>query len=52
MPYRAMAKITGDMLDLTMVEGILTIFNGHFFKGLGQLWSDYQAKRKYQKQLS
>ncbi|HEM5318823.1 TPA: glycoside hydrolase family 3 C-terminal domain-containing protein [Streptococcus suis] len=52
MPFRAMAKMTGDMLDLPMVEGILTIINGHFFKGLGQLWRAYQAKRKYQKQLS
>lgn len=52
MPFRAMAKMTGDMLDLPMVEGILTIVNGHFFKGLGQLWRAYQAKRKYQKQLS
>ncbi|MGW8382632.1 hypothetical protein ACWB45_07895 [Streptococcus parasuis] len=52
MPFRAMAKMTGDMLDLSMVEGILTIVNGHFFKGLGQLWRAYQAKRKYQKQLS
>ncbi len=52
MPFRAMAKMTGDMLDLPMVEGILTIVNGNFFKGLGQLWRAYQAKRKYQKQLS
>lgn len=52
MPFRAMAKMTGDMLDLPMVEGILTIVNGYFFRGFGQLWRAYQAKRKYQKQLS
>lgn len=52
MPFRAMAKMTGDMLDLAMVEGILTLVNGRFFKGIGQVWKAYRAKNKYQKQLS
>lgn len=52
MPFRAIAKMTGDMIDQHMVAGILTMVNGHFFKGLGQLWSAFRAKRKYQKQLS
>lgn len=52
MPFRALAKMTGDMLDQEMVAGILTMVNGHFFKGVGQLWKGFRAKQKYQKQLS
>lgn len=52
MPFRAMAKMTGDMVDLAMVEGILMIVNGHFFKGFTQLYQAHRTKRVYQKQLS
>lgn len=52
MPFRAIAKMTGDMIDQAMVAAILIMVNGHFFKGLGQLWKAYRAKQKYQKQLS
>ena len=52
MPFRALAKMTGDMIDQSMVAGILTMVNGHFVKGFGQLWKAFRAKQKYQKQLS
>lgn len=52
MPFRALAKMTGDMMDQAMVAAILTMVNGHFFKGLGQLWKAFRAKQNYQKQLS
>lgn len=52
MPFRAIAKMTGDRMDQKMVAGILTMVNGHFFKGFGQTWSAFRAKLKYQKQLS
>ncbi|MBY5021186.1 glycoside hydrolase family 3 C-terminal domain-containing protein [Streptococcus suis] len=52
MPFRAIAKMTGDGIDLPMVEALLTIVNGHFFKGLGQLIKAFRAKGSYQKQLS
>lgn len=52
MPFRALAKMTGDLLDQQMVAGILTMVNGHFFKGVGQVWKAFRAKQKYQKQLS
>ena len=35
MPFRAIAKMTGGICSMEMAEGILTIVNGHFFKGLG-----------------
>lgn len=52
MPFRALAKMTGDLLDQQMVAGILTMVNGHFFKGVGQVWKAFRAKQKYQNQLS
>ena len=35
MPFRAIAKMTGGICTMEMAQGILTIVNGHFFKGLG-----------------
>ncbi|MBY5034111.1 glycoside hydrolase family 3 C-terminal domain-containing protein [Streptococcus gallolyticus] len=52
MPFRAIAKMTGDMIDQNMVAAILMMVNGHFFKGVGQLWKAFRAKNAYQKQLS
>lgn len=34
MPFRALAKMTGGMVSMEMVDGMLTVINGHFFKGL------------------
>ncbi|CRH89443.1 Thermostable beta-glucosidase B [Chlamydia trachomatis] len=52
MPFRAIAKMTGNQIDQAMVAAILVMVNGHFFKGLGQLWKAFRAKNVYQKQLS
>lgn len=35
MPFRALAKMTAGMISMEMVDGILLIVNGKFFKGLG-----------------
>ena len=35
MPFRAIAKMTGGMVSMEMVEGIVTMVNGHLFRGLG-----------------
>ena len=37
MPFRGIAKMAGGMCSMEMAEGILTIVNGHFFKGLGRV---------------
>ena len=37
MPFRGIAKMAGGMCTMEMAEGILTIVNGHFFKGLGRV---------------
>ncbi|MER0122131.1 glycoside hydrolase family 3 C-terminal domain-containing protein [Streptococcus sp. ZJ93] len=52
MPFRALGKMTGDMIDQQMVTAILVIVNGQFIKGVGQLWKAFRAKQGYQKQLS
>ncbi|MGT2715975.1 glycoside hydrolase family 3 C-terminal domain-containing protein [Streptococcus respiraculi] len=52
MPFRALGKMTGDMIDQQMVAAILVIVNGQFIKGVNQLWKAFRAKQGYQKQLS
>ncbi|WP_242616126.1 hypothetical protein [Streptococcus parasuis] len=49
MPFRAMAKMTGDMLDLAMVEGILTHCQWPFFQGLRPTMESLSSKKKISK---
>ena len=37
MPFRAMAKMSGGMVSMAMVDGIVRLVNGHFFGGLGSI---------------
>ena len=37
MPFRAMAKMSGGMVSMDMVDGIVKLVNGHFFGGLGTI---------------
>ncbi len=47
MPFRGIAKMAGGMCTMEMAEGILTIVNGHFFKGLGAVIGGFfRAGRK------
>jgi len=50
MPFRGIAKMMGGMVDMQMVDAILIIVNGHFFKGLGKLIRAYRSMRKGQKE--
>lgn len=34
MPFRGIAKMTGGIINMPMLDGILMMANGHFFKGL------------------
>ncbi|WP_100406487.1 beta-glucosidase [Bacillus solitudinis] len=34
MPFRGVARMTGGVINMPMLDGILVIVNGHFFKGL------------------
>lgn len=51
MPFRAIAKMSGGMADMAMVDGILTLVNGKFFRGLGQVIKQFFGNRKRQKAL-
>lgn len=49
-PFRAIAKMTGGMVSMEMVEGVVTLINGHFFKGLGRILSGFFRNRRLNKQ--
>lgn len=49
MPFRGIAKMTGGMVSMDMVQGIVTVVNGHFFKGMKQIIGGFFANRKANK---
>lgn len=50
MPFRGIAKMMGGMVDMAMVDAMLTMVNGHFFKGVGQLIGAWRRMRHAQKE--
>lgn len=50
MPFRSIAKMTGGVVTMDMVSGILEIVNGHFWKGLKQIVVGFFQNRKVSKQ--
>lgn len=46
MPFRAICKMSGDMVSSKMVDDILLIVNGHFWRGAGRLCRDFFRNRK------
>ncbi|MDD3339031.1 MAG: glycoside hydrolase family 3 C-terminal domain-containing protein [Lachnospiraceae bacterium] len=49
MPFRALAKMTGGMVSMEMAEGILTVVNGRFLKGMGKIIGGFFRNRKANK---
>ncbi|MDL2302399.1 glycoside hydrolase family 3 C-terminal domain-containing protein [Lachnospiraceae bacterium OttesenSCG-928-D06] len=49
-PFRAIAKMTGGMISMKMVDGILEVVNGHFFRGMGKIIRGFFANRKANKE--
>lgn len=49
MPFRAIAKMTGGMVSMEMVEGIVTMVNGHLFQGLKRTIGGYFRNRRQNK---
>lgn len=49
MPFRGIAKMTGGMVTMDMARSMVTMVNGHFFKGLGGLIKGFFAGRKASK---
>ena len=56
MPFRAIGKMAGGMVSRKMVDDILLIVNGHFFRGAGRLIADFfrnlRANSEFKKKLS
>lgn len=56
MPFRAIAKMTGGMVSMEMVEGIVTMVNGHFFRELGHtiagFFRNQRQNQKYVKKIT
>ncbi len=56
MPFRAIGKMAGGMVSRKMVDDILFIVNGHFFRGLGRVIVDFfrnlSAGSKFKKELN
>ena len=56
MPFRAMGKMSGGMVSEKMVDDILLLVNGHFWRGLGRLIADFfrnqSAGKSFMKELS
>lgn len=56
MPFRALAKMTAGMVSMDMVDGIVEVVNGHFFKGINKIINGFfvniLANKKYGKKLS
>jgi beta-glucosidase len=46
MPFRGIAKMMGGAVDIFMVDALLEIFNGHFFKGIVHVTAAWFRKRK------
>lgn len=56
MPFRGIAKMTGGMVSMEMVDGIVTMVNGHFFRGLkrtiGGFFRNRRQNKKYVKMIT
>lgn len=50
MPFRAIAKMSNGAVSMEMVDSILVLVNGHFFKGLGGIIKGYFKNRKLNKE--
>lgn len=55
-PFRAIAKMTGGIVSMDMVDGIVDAVNGHAFRGLRRVLTGYFANRSankaYEKKLA
>lgn len=49
MPFRGIAKLMGPIVSMEMVDALLFIINGHFFRGLGRLLGAWLRKGRQDK---
>lgn len=55
MPFRAIGKMTGGAVSSDMVDGMVTVVNGHFFRGAGKIiggfFGNSRKNKAYKKKL-
>ena len=55
MPFRALGKMSGGMVSNRMVDDIVFLVNGHFWRGLGRLIVDFfcnlSANKRFMKEI-
>ncbi|WP_058306123.1 glycoside hydrolase family 3 C-terminal domain-containing protein [Gracilibacillus massiliensis] len=51
MPFRGIARMTGGVVNMPMLDGILKMVNGHFFKGLRHFLRERRKMLKSQQQV-
>lgn len=51
MPFRSIANMSGGLADTHLVDGVLTLVNGQFFRGLQQIVKAFFKNKRTQKQL-
>ena len=49
MPFRALAKMSGGLMSDRMVDDVVLLVNGHFWRGLGRLIGDFVRNRRANK---
>lgn len=49
MPFRGVARMTGGIINMPMLDGILMIVNGHFFKGVNHFLKERKKMIKQSK---
>ena len=49
MPFRALAKMSGGLMSDRMVDDVVLLVNGHFWRGLGLLIGDFFRNRRANK---
>ena len=56
MPFRALAKMTAGVVSMDMVDGIVEVVNGHFFRGMkkvvGGFFGNARANKAFNKKLA
>lgn len=51
-PFRGIAKMTNGIVSMKMAEGMVTVVNGHFFKGMGHIIRGFFENRKANRQFA
>lgn len=46
LPFLRLARMSGGRITLPMLDGILVMFNGHFFRGLAQTFKAWRKKSR------